>query len=83
MNDLCQDEGLEILYTTQPPQSPDFNINDLSIFNSLQKKTYKLRRDSNQNILDLWEKVATIFEQYPTETIVIGFGHLFCCYNET
>ena len=81
MNDLCQDEGLETLYTTQPPQIPDFNINDLSIFDSLQKKTHKLRRDSNQNILDLWGNVATIFEQYSMDTITIGFGHLLACCN--
>ena len=83
MIDLCQDKELEIFYTTQPLQSPDFNIDDLSIFNSLQKKTYNLYRDCNQNILDLWGKVATIFEPYPTDTNAIGFGHLFACYNET
>ena len=62
MNDLCQDKEIEIFYTTQPLQSPDFNIDDLSIFYSLQKKTYNLYRHCNQNILDLWGKVATIFE---------------------
>jgi hypothetical protein len=83
LNLNCYMEDLQIMYTTQPPQSPDFNVNDLCIFNSLQKRTYKLRRESNHNILDLWQKVSQIYNEYPKDTIAIGYGHLFACFNET
>ena len=87
LNNILEIENVYIGYHTQPSQRPDFNINDLCFFNSLQKQSDRLRRSvgqvNNTNLLNLYNNVKTAYDKYPKETIAIGYGHLFACFNET
>lgn len=82
LNEYCDDENLMIEYTTQPAQSPDFNICDLAIFNSLQKRADRLKKQSDHSIDGLWTAVQDVFREYPKETIQICYGHLYANYIE-
>lgn len=82
LNEHCEANHFEIGYTTQPPQSPDFNICDLSIFNSLQMRVNHLKDPNDKSLIRLWEATKQCFDDYPKETIFICFGHLYANYNE-
>lgn len=82
LNEFCDENNLMIEYTTQPAQSPDFNICDLAIFNSLQKRTDRLKKQSDHSIDGLWDAVQNVFQQYPKEIIEICYGHLYANYNQ-
>ena len=57
----------KIVKITQPPNSPDLNVNDLGIFNSLQAAYEKkvCARDS----LEIVDKVMETYDEYPWQKI--------------
>jgi hypothetical protein len=82
LNQFCVENNLLMEYTTQPAQSPDFNICDLAIFNALQRKTDRLKKEANKSIDELWTVVKNVYDEYPKESIQICYGHLYANYNE-
>jgi len=66
--------------TTQPAQSSHFNICELVILNSLQKRTDNLNKRSWS--LYQWLVWCSHVEENPKDTISINCGHLFANYNE-
>ena len=82
LNDYCTDNGKNVRYTTQPPNSPDLNICDLSFFSSLQKRADRLKHGNHGNLEGLIDSVTTAFHDYPVETLTIAYGHQRSCYNE-
>jgi hypothetical protein len=82
LNQYCDEHRLDIEYITQPAQSPDLNICDLSIFNSLQKRVDHLKSKGDHSILALWDATEKSFEDYPKDAISVSFGHLYANYNE-
>ena len=81
LNSYCRKNGYNISYETQPSNSPDLNICDLSFFNSLKKRADILKRNS-KNIEDLIGAVQLSFSQYDQETLKISYGHLYACFKE-
>jgi len=81
INNYCRKNGYKIKYETQPPNSPDLNILDLAIFNSIQKRVDKLKFNCS-NLVDFADKVEEIFNNYDKETLQSCFGHLYSCYNQ-
>jgi hypothetical protein len=69
-----------IVFETQPAQSPDTNICDLSFFNSIQHRIHNLKQNA-KNIDQLIAKVFTAWAEYDYETLDHIWGHLFACYN--
>lgn len=82
LNEHCEDHDLRIEYTTQPSQSPDFNILDLCLFHSLAKRVDRLKHVSDKDLISLWEAVKQVWAEYDRETIEIAYGHLYANYNE-
>lgn len=74
--------ALEISYEMQPAQSPDFNICDLSIFNSLQKRVNHLKSEGDRTLLTLWDATEQVYNSYPPPILSICFGHLYANYNQ-
>jgi hypothetical protein len=72
----------KIKYITQPPNSPDLNVNDLCFFNSLSKRADRIKREGHGNISGLKDSVKQAYDEFPRDTIVIGYGHLWSCFNE-
>ena len=70
--------GWSITVETQPPQSPDLNLNDLSIFASLQAQQ---RATWTYNIKDLLVAVQAVWEGYKWHTIELAWQTLFNVYN--
>jgi len=64
---------------TQPANSPDFNINDLGFFASLQSR-YQSQCPSNP--MELIEMVQQCFEDYPMNKLRRLWITLQSCYNE-
>jgi hypothetical protein len=69
-----------IVFETQPAQSPDTNICDLSFFNSIQHRIHNLKQNAT-NIDQLIAKVGTAWKEYDCVTLDHIWGHLFACYN--
>lgn len=82
LNQFCDDNSIMTSYHTQPSQSPDFNICDLALFNSLQKRTDRLKAEGEESLVVLWEVVQRVFIEYEKETIQVCYGHLYANYNE-
>ena len=77
VDDVCIDEiwvreltkyGLQnrILLVTQPPNSPDLNVNDLGFFNSLQAQYW---RTNPNNAMELIAMVEKTFKEYNPKKI--------------
>jgi hypothetical protein len=81
LNEHCQDNLIDVAYTTQPAQSPDLNINYLCIFNALQKRTDHLKDQGDKTLAGLWIDVKQAFKDFPKETIQVCYGHLYANYN--
>jgi len=81
LNQYCAENGLEIEYVPQPAQSPDFNVNDLGLFNSLKKRVNHLKAGNDKSLSSLYEAIHKVYDDYPSETISIIFGHLYANYN--
>lgn len=74
---LCQlwVEGIlpspdKILIITQPPNSPDMNVNDLGLFNAIQSRYW---REAPRSSLDIIDCVRKAWRQFPAKRI----NHLF------
>lgn len=67
-------------YILQPPNSPDMNILDLAIFNSLQKNADKLKRGCT-TVKEL-VAVHIAFQTYNPRNLTVAYAHLNACYNE-
>lgn len=71
----------------QPPNSPDFNINDLTFFRSLDQQANKLKSQAANDqryhgIAGLMEVVSLAFEEYNPDKIEAGFGTLFAVFRK-
>ena len=58
-----QDDGWNIIFETQPSQSPDLNKNDLCFFNSLQTQAEKLKEESHSKEV-LLQAVIKAYNDY-------------------
>eukprot|EP00981_Chlorochromonas_danica_P009602 scaffold2775_cov171-Ochromonas_danica.AAC.2 len=65
---------------TQPAQSPDLILLDLSFFQSLKSGVEALKV-SAKTIDQLSEKVQQAYDQYDRKTLDYIWAHLFACYN--
>ncbi len=61
LNDFCEENEYQIEYVLQPPNSPDLNILDLCLFNSLQMRSNKIKT-SSKNAIDLINNVKVVFD---------------------
>lgn len=71
-------DGWEFALETQPAQSPDTNINDLSIFASLQAQQ---RKSWTTDIDELKAAVKSVWDSYPVDTIRLAWNTLFNAYT--
>jgi len=55
-----QHSGIDMMLSNQPPNSPDFNVNDLRFFNAIQSLQ---NQQSPKNIDDLVECVEKAFAE--------------------
>jgi len=68
-----------IVLVTQPPNSPDVNINDLGFFNALQSMHHSY---CPMNSLELIEMVTMCYNEYPTNKINRIWLTYQSCLNE-
>lgn len=80
LNEYCLDNGFNITFTTQPAQSPDLNYCDGSFFNSLQKRSFKLR-EGCKSVQDLVDNVYEAWDDYPMELIRNCTSHIYSVMN--
>lgn len=73
--------GYHVTYVSQPPNSPDLNMCDLTIFNSLCHDADRIKGGNHGNIMGLKESVMQAFAEYDSKKISIGFGYLYACMN--
>jgi hypothetical protein len=78
---FCEDNGLNITFALQPPQSPDLNILDLSFFSSLQARSNRLKIAAGNKVENLMECVDDAFWDYDSDTVEVHYGILFEIYN--
>lgn len=62
----CEEQGLALTLTNQPPNSPDFNVNDLGLFRALDKRRQEV--ESN-NLAELIENVKKAYADFPPEDL--------------
>ena len=68
LNEWGSSHGFEIKVDLQPPQSPDLNGLDLSIFRGLSKWAYKTKgSNTSQKLEDLFFQVTGTYEDYPSD----------------
>lgn len=79
IEEACNKDGWEIVLDTQPAQSPDLNLCDLSFFSSLQKRQQK---HWTSNIDDLLNVVATEWNDYEWKSLERQWWTLFAVYDE-
>jgi len=72
--------GLIVLFVTQPAQSLDINVVELSFFNSLKSQISKVKLHV-RNPDTFTEKVPTTCKAYDRTTLHHIWGHLFACWN--
>lgn len=80
LNEYCEQNGLETTFLTQPAQSPDLNFCDGSFFNSLQKRSYKLREGCKTED-QLVDNVYSAWEDFDEDTINHCVYHMYAVYN--
>jgi hypothetical protein len=57
LNDYIKKKKLNMIVATQPPQSPDFNVMDLSMWYSLQSQVHRVRFEhATTGVPDYWCK---------------------------
>lgn len=64
--DACMEQGLQMVIENQPPNSPDFNVNDLGLFRALD--TRRLQVPSN-NLAELIQNVQQAYFEFPAEDL--------------
>ena len=70
-------EGWTPVIMTQPPNSPDVNINDLGFFHSLKTRV-RQKSSPYDSREEMMANVLKTFEEYPAETLDGIWG---CYYN--
>mmetsp|Transcript_16709 Transcript_16709/g.15069 ORF Transcript_16709/g.15069 Transcript_16709/m.15069 type:complete len:151 (+) Transcript_16709:82-534(+) len=81
LNNYCELHEKQVEYILQPPNSPDLNILDLCLFNTLQKRSNKIKKEA-RTADKLIEAVQIVFDTMDRDTVCVTYGHLFACYNE-
>jgi transposase len=74
-------DGWKIQVVTQPPQSPDLNVNDLGFFRSLKCRVETLKDGAN-NMDELYDSVLEAWDRYDGPTLTRIWAHQFECYRE-
>lgn len=72
--------GWNFIMVTQPPQSPDLNINDLSFFRSLKMRVNALKVGAH-SLDQLYQAVLEAWANYDTSTLKVLWGHQYACYR--
>jgi len=73
--------GWDINVVTQPPQSPDLNVNDLGFFRSLKCRVEHLKNGAN-SIEELFQAIIDAWDEYDAVTLDNIWGHQYDCYRE-
>jgi len=73
-------DGWKFKIVTQPAQSPDLNINDLSFFRSFKTRVNQIKK--NDNTLDgLYLSVLDAWNNYDSDTLNRMWGLQYACYR--
>jgi hypothetical protein len=71
-----------MIVVTQPPQSPDFNIMDLTMWYSLQSRVHKVRaKHATSGVIGVRAAVHDIFDSFDRSTVLKGYGGLYANFN--
>ena len=82
LNEYIKKQKWNMIVETQPPQSPDFNVMNLSIWYSLQSQVHKVRYEhATTGVLGVRAALHDIYDAYPSEKVVLGFGGLWANFN--
>jgi hypothetical protein len=76
----AQDDNWNIVLLTQPAQSPDLNVCDLSFFRALQSQQWRLRIE--HNIDGLIAQVQEALRIFDDRKLDFGFLTLQCCLDD-
>lgn len=80
LEDLCHEPHPEkVKLCSQPPNSPDLNVNNLGLFNALQAMHW---RTAPKDALDLMDKVNECHKKFPVRKINHVFLSLQACMNK-
>ena len=71
LGDYGSTDGWNIKLVTQPPQSPDLNINDLSFFRSLKMRVNSLKKGARS----LDQLYDAVLEAWDSDTLKVLWGH--------
>jgi len=72
--------GWNISLVTQPAQSPDLNILDLSFFHALKSRASKVKNRA-RNIDELITNITAEYDVYDRHTLDHMWAHLYACWN--
>jgi hypothetical protein len=75
------EDDWNIEFITQPSQSPDLNVLDLCLFNSMQKRADVIKKD-RKTLAALQESVFTQWEEYDPASITRAFALLMEVYRQ-
>lgn len=73
-------DGWNIKFVTQPAQSPDLNVMDLGLFNSLKHRVSQIKERA-LNIDMLIANVQAAYAQYDAHTLDKVWAHQVDCWN--
>lgn len=74
-------DGWDINVVTQPPQSPDLNINDLGFFRSLKCRTEQFKNGAN-TVEEMFDAIGQAWTEYDGLTLERIWAHQYHCYRE-
>ncbi|CAM9347038.1 unnamed protein product [Sphacelaria rigidula] len=80
LNSAGMGQGWLVELVTQPFQSPDLNINDLSFFASLKSRVCGM---NSSTVDELVETIFQHYEEYDSDTLERVWQRFFKAYNET
>lgn len=75
-------DGWNISFRTQPAQSPDLNVLDLTLFHAMQRASDQLRDTNDESLQHLEDSVTLMWQQFDWQTIERGFGVLHEIYRQ-
>ncbi len=75
------EDNWSIAFAAQPSQSPDLNVLDLYLFNSMQKRANEIKKD-RKTLVELQQSVMTQWEQYDAASITRAFATLMEVYRQ-
>jgi hypothetical protein len=81
LDDYLDERGFDIEFSMQPPNSPDLNLCDLTLFRSLDSQIAYMK-DNAHNMMQLMEVVTEGFEAYDPRKLESRFGHLFSVFRK-